>query len=773
MVHLAKNEPAPDDRKGKKSDEDLSERLSAFVAKLEEEADRRVKRRKPVEARWLEDLRQYHGVWDRKTSTLLKKEKDSSAFINLTRPKTDAMIARKWDLLFPTDDRNWGISPTPVPELAKEQEEAQTVLDDARDTQADAEAKLRAALDEGGEGEEAEAAIAKLGEQAAQAEGIADKMQKAFDDLHEELTVAKDKADLMQREIEDHLVECQYPVHARALIEDAYKIGTGILKGPVLSDKVKPRYRQSEKNKNVFELVQEPEGKPGAVRVDPWTFFPDPDCVKAEDSDLFFERHVMTKGEMRRMAKEQGINRDALLKVVKAGPSQSLKGSYLVDLQGLTQNGQTGSSQDKRFFVWEVTGAIEKEDMELLADAFEGKNKRAGELKKVLEEMDELDEINAKIWYCEGEVLRFALHPLDSGEPIYSVFAPIPDEGSCWGFGIPYIMAANQAILNGANRMMMKNAAISLGPQFLIYKKALRPQDGVWEIVANKIWTVDPAELNPGDRPFSTFDIDSRQSELANIMTMARQAIDEETSMPQIAQGEQGSGVTKTAQGMALLMNSANVTFRRGVKIFDDDITTPLIRRFYHWLMQFSDKEEIKGDYNVEARGSSVLLVREMQSQNLIMIADRFGEHPSFKHRINHDALLKHIFRALMIPAEEITFSDRQIRDRAEKAQQAPDPAVQMAAQELAIREKELAIKEREIEMSVEIANMEADTRRYVADRNFEATMHKVAEALNMKRDDIDAKMGTEEAKARSSERRMAVEAAIATKTGKHAGGSI
>jgi hypothetical protein len=44
--------------------------------------------------------------------------------------------------------------------------------------------------------------------------------------------------------------------------------------------------------------------------------------------------------------------------------------------------------------------------------------------------------------------------------------------------------------------------------------------------------------------------------------------------------------------------------------------------------MQFNPKEEIKGDMQVEARGTSALLVRELQSANLMAIAERWSSHP-------------------------------------------------------------------------------------------------------------------------------------------------
>jgi hypothetical protein len=84
-----------------------------------------------VERRWIEDLDQYVG---RDAATRSAEMMDtvaaggpvktqqaqvqrSTVFVNITRPKTLAAESRLANMLFPTDDRNWGIKPTPDPTL--------------------------------------------------------------------------------------------------------------------------------------------------------------------------------------------------------------------------------------------------------------------------------------------------------------------------------------------------------------------------------------------------------------------------------------------------------------------------------------------------------------------------------------------------------------------------------------------------------------------------------------------------------------------------------
>jgi hypothetical protein len=233
--------------------------------------------------------------------------------------------------------------------------------------------------------------------------------------------------------------------------------------------------------------------------------------------------------------------------------------------------------------------------------------------------------VSAKIWFCDTEILSVSLHPLDSQEQVYSVFTLQKDPASPFGYGVPWLIRDHQSILNTAWRMMMDNAKVSLGPQIEIDKSRVAPEDNNYKMEAMKIWVTTAGLSNTTQPAIKTYDIPMHQEMYAAIIAMVLETVDEVIGMPRIAQGETGSMPQQTASGMAILMNSANVTFRRIIKNYDDDVIVPTIRRFYHWNMQFHDDETIKGDFEVDARGSSVLLVREMQAEQ----PDHAQQHPS------------------------------------------------------------------------------------------------------------------------------------------------
>jgi hypothetical protein len=737
--------------------EALSEKLSSFVGILEAEAKRRVDKRNITEMRWLHDLQQYHGIYSQEILQQLEKAALSQVFINLTAPKTDTLVARLFDLLFPTDDRNYSVGPTPVPELTEEAAAAAANVDTLK---ADADEFARQAQEAMAAGNTEQAA--QLEAQMREVEAEEANARAAHDKLQAIINEANRRAELMELEIEDQLVQCGAAKEARKMIENGCKIGMGVLKGPVMAGQGKKRWVKGEDGTRVLEFVQ---GKnPACHSVDPWSFFPDPDYTDVSKGRGCYERHLKTRDGLRRMAMERpDFDKDALREILRQAPDDSTP-NYLIQLQNINANND--GDLKPTYHLWEYTGPIENEDMELLLQAFAPEGTTPAEL-------DVLTSYHAKVWFCQGKVLSFALHPLDSNECIYSVFTVRPDEASPFGYGIPWIIRNPQSVLNAAFRMMMDNSALSTGPQIVVTSDIVEPQDGSWQLSPRKIWKRDSTKSTSGIPAFEAFSIQSNQNELANIIALSQQLTDDISGLPAIAQGEQGTGVTKTAQGMALLMNSANVIFRRMVRIYDDDVTVPMIRRFYDWNMQFSDKEEIKGDYEVNARGSGVLLVREMQAQNLLMIAQIFGDHPTYGPMIRHAGLLRAIFKAHMIPADEVIKSEAEYkREQQEQAnQQDPASAAAMAMAEAKMAEVE--VKREEVQARTAASEMEWAARKDIAEIQYQAGMERVAMNLNISREELEFRMKQAQMERDMKERALAAEIAIARESGQSAGGSV
>ncbi len=633
----------------------VAERLQIFASRLSRLCSDQVAKKNQIEQRWLDDLRQYHGEYAADESAKLARQKGSEVFVNITRNKTNAAEARLQDMLFPTDDRNFGLYATPVPELDY------------------------------------------LSKQQPEAPDEAEPIQQARDIK----SAANESALAMQEVIDDQLLESRYHIKARDIIHDACQLGTAVIKGPIIIGRTKKRWDVMPDGMSVLQIVEALE--PTVERVDPWDFFPDMSAKSVDEAEFVFERRRLSKKQLRDMANLPGVLVSQLREIVKLGAKNThIAKDFTDDIRNITGINTVG--EGNKYEIWEYHGPISKTE---LMDAMSMADEQLTEY-----EEDELDdEVEATVFFAGDRVIKVSINPMDSDERPFSVFNWEKDESSVFGFGVPCLMRSAQKVINASWRMMMDNAGLSVADQLVINKELLYPADGSWDMTPKKIWYLRD-KTRSVQEAFSSFSTPSHQVELANIFGMARQLADEETNLPLIAQGEMGPHTTKTSSGMAMLMNSSNIVLRKAVKNWDDDITRPLITRFYDWNMQFNEKAEIKGDFSIEARGSGALLVREKQQENLMIYSNLSMSIPEFAKRRDWGELDREIAKSLEVPYDQITLDDDEIAEmeamQMELASMQVDPAEQKMQLDMQLRQVDLQIKQQRLQLDAQKAQADA-----------------------------------------------------------------
>ena len=663
-----------------------------------------------IEQRWLDDLRHYNGVYDKDTQAKLDdNKKGSRIFVNLTRSKCNTAESKWSDLVLPTDDRNWGIKPTPVPSLveALTNEKVLQLVDGTTPTDPDT------------------------------GEVYTEK------DLAEETMKAATKAaKLMEDEINDQLTEAGYNGVCRDVIHNAVVMGTGIIKGPMVEHRAKKAWVKQEVKQdgsdqvkqdgsNQWVLSTHEEYKPTAGDVDPWNFFPDMAATRWEDCEFTFERHMMIKKDLIKLAKQPGFLTAQVARVLLTEPSVSSGAnlSYLNELREI--NGITQIQFDNRYEVLEYHGPIKKED--LIACGCKGINME-----------DTLEEYEGLVWICNGIVMKVGLNHMDTDELPYNLLCWEKDDTNVFGFGVPYRMRSPQKVMNASWRMVLDNAALSTGPQILINKSLVEPADGVWELSPRKIWWLTSKDPKfRADFAMQTFNIDSHQVELTAIFEMAHRLADEETSVPQMQMGNQPGdtqqpAMLKTLGGTALWMSANNIMMRRAGKSFDDDITSPFITRFYDWNMQFNQKAEIKGDYSVDARGTSVLLVREMQARNIMEFINAALSLPGGPEELITRGVLKNMAKGMQVAVDDVMRSDTASELAIQEAKDNPpmDPIMQeiQAKKELKQMEIDGNMQRFQMESQVKMTLLEGERQIALISREVELTKLAATGQVNLEK---------------------------------------
>jgi len=697
-----------------RAEKELADRLVGLGHSLHNNVMERVNKRRILEDRWLRNTRQLNGIYDPETQTRLDASKGSKVFVNITRKMANTAESRLLDIIFPTDDRNWAIQPTPIPYLAK------MVGDETPVSHED-------------------------GQQFVTDKGVqVEKRDLAAGQIEE----ARERADAMQDEIDDQLNEAGYNAHCRDIVKQAVRLGTGVLKGPVVHNKTRKNWveQKDEEGNSVHIMQTSQELRPGAEFVDVWDFFPDMSARTIEESVGVFQRHQMSKKELIKLATQGGLGfmKDQIAQVLQTDTELLNTSSHLEELRNMA--GVTGVKNNK-YEVWEYHGPITKD--ELRACGCE------------VDDDEMLDEAEGVVWFTEKHVIKAVINPSDTEEVPYSVFCWEEDDTSIFGFGIPQMMEDSQRVMNGTWRMVMDNGALSAGPQIVVDDNVVAPADGSWTLTGRKVWKkLDPnASLRDA---FGVFNIDGHTNELLALFQFARGLADEETAIPQIAQGEQGDA-SDTYNGMRILMNSANTMMRRVVKNWDDNITRTHIKRMYDWNMQFNANNDLKGDYDVDARGASSLLVKEEQARNLMNLMN-MASSPLLEPLTNTAELYRKVVSSMQLETKDIVKSDEEIKSLTEQQQQMQEQMIQAQTQQQADKGDPLAMKKLELMhmkaqadselkfMAIEAKKEEIQLKRESMMVVREVDLAKLATDQNMKISDLKTKLGIKQLDVRSKD---------------------
>nr|DAJ38433.1 MAG TPA: Portal protein [Caudoviricetes sp.] len=681
----------------------LLEAITNFGSELKAKLLEQIKQRQPVVERWVKDMYQYRNQYS--TSTTTGKSK---VFVGYTRAKTDAWTAQMTDMLFPSDDKNYSISPTPMPSIAN---------------------------------------------MAKQNDNGNPQMAAQIDNARAIMQQAKERAEAMEKLIDDQLLECDYAAEARLCLHYAAVLGTGILRAPIVDVVESKVWSEDAMGQWNGEIIT--KTIPAARLVLPWDFVPDMTASTIKDCQFVFERSYVTKKQLQALAKNPYYLKDNVLELCELDGSDTKTASS--DMDGYvdtlrTLSGLETQSKDNRYELWTYHGGIP-------LSVLESANSQLGEGNKLNIPTDEESkaanlEIDGVIVMAgNGKILSVNLNPLDSAEYPYSIYTCEPDVCCVFGFGIPYLCRDAQEILNTAWRGMIDNGVLGIGPQAVVNSSVLSPVDGNWELSPYKLWrTNDRSTANAqfeAQRAFGIFDIGSRQAELANIIQLSKSFMDEESGLPMIAQGEQGQ-VTPTLGGMSMLMNAANAVRRRQVKEWDDAVTKPLIRRFYEYNMAMSDDPNIKGDMQIVARGTSALLVKETQTAQIIDIFQKFGQHPQLMYAFDWYDGAKTLMQSMsmgtqtmLIPRDEYEQKLQEIQES--QASQPQDPEILKVQMQMQIAQQkqqhEMQLEQMKIQSQIQIEQMKVQ----IKEKELEIKMLEVqmTQQSQQARLDLDEKLST------------------------------
>lgn len=597
-----------------------------LVEKRTEAVDYR--RNSGVEEIWREDEEMYEGIDGTNRGELMEKgqtlgspatysqlrppiDTRSTAFINITRPYVDAAAARVADMLLPTDELPFDVRPTPKSDM---QFLMETVGRDA-------------------------------GFQRTQL-GIA--MAKEQEEGEQE----KERAKAAYDQIRDWLVEDQWHGKGRQAIEDAARTGVGILKGPFpVSRRLSPHMR-AVVEQLPSELRLQLLYRPGSSVTSCWNLYPSPDCGEnIQDGSYVWERIPMSQKKLRKLADDESYFEDQISACLEEGPK---------DTDGKLKDPSGRNKTKKGYDVWLMSGMIPISAFGLL-----------GEDASYEASSDSETHIMAQAFVCNERVIKVLQLPTDSQEFPYDVLVWQKVKDSWVGRGVARHINTPQRGLNAAARNMLDNAALSAGPQIVYWDGILEPQNGRFELRPRKLWKVKKTfsfeSLSQVQNAITTINIPSMQAELMSIIEFFLKMAEQSTGISLLLQGLSSSS-EETVGGLQLKTNAASNVLRRLARLFDDSITEPHVTRYYEWIKIYGP-DAAKGDVQVDARGSSTLVERDLQTQALQQLLP-MSKDPEYG--VSPKKLMKQLLLGQRFDYETLAM-DEEERQRIEQSMQQPD----------------------------------------------------------------------------------------------------
>ena len=714
-----------------------------------------------IEQIWTEDREYYDGIDDHnreykilKPSTSdgrvikqkpSKKTSRSTIFLNITKRYVNAAAAHVADKLFRSDVSNYGIKPTPKPSLVGMSEDMSPATDEM------GQPMMSPVMDEQGN---PSMQMQMFGGQPMmdQASGepvmLPEQRQMTKSDLaKQQMDKAKDAAEKAKNQIDDWLTESSINGQSRQIVVDGAMIGTGVLKGPC-PEMVKSHAVLQDENGHRMEI--EEKLIPKSRRISAWNLYPDPSCgTDIHRGKYIFEDDEINSRLLMQLRDDESYIASAIDRVLDEGPKHAITGTsrrsktwikgnneiyqiwyyhgYLTK-EDLEACGYDFEDQEQEEVQEESTGLMEysADDAEFTDDSGDAENQVTQEIEQPYK-ADQKEETKTRdSWPCvvvmvNDTIIKATISPFDSGRFPYNVFRWEYRDDHWAGCGVARQMRTSQDGVNAGVRMLHDNAGVSSAPILIIDRSKIIPADGVWAVGPHKVYyTADDSGVDDIRKAFTWVIAPSMQQEMMGIITFWMNMAEEETGLPMILQGQQADG-DHTLGEAQLLNNNGSAMLRRVTNIYDDDVTKPHIGAYYEWLMIHGDDNEAKGDFTIEALGSSVLIERDANSQLLMQM---LGAALNPAYEVDPVLVFKEFVMSQRFDYEKIKLSDEKKKELASRP--APeDPRIVTA------------------KMTAESKNAELNSKMAMqqADQAFEAQQAELNRALEQYHKNVEAQI--------------------------------
>jgi len=193
--------------------------------------------------------------------------------------------------------------------------------------------------------------------------------------------------------------------------------------------------------------------------------------------------------------------------------------------------------------------------------------------------------------------------------------------GSPYGFGIGEDMLDLHEMTDSAYRLYIDNKALVGNPPVAVDDTMITEgyEDSI-EMEMGAIWHM---KGDPG-KAMKAVQIPDVSASLKDLIETLENLGDEKSGINRYTSGDPSQSLNQTARGISILTSRADLSIRGALKNFDRNHVRPIVTAIYHWVREHRNLP-IETDYDVVAAGSSSVMAREQQVQQLTQYASIFA----------------------------------------------------------------------------------------------------------------------------------------------------
>ena len=576
--------------------------------------------RTQLELQWLRNLRQYKAIYDPDVNIPAGM---SRVYPKDTHTKIVGWTAKMMEMMFPAQEKNWSLTPTPFPNISET--DLSNIISTLEAQQQTITAQPPAE-----------------GEAPAEYQPPTSAMiEKAIQEF------AQQRSERMAQECDDQLADAStdYPELCKRTIRRGGIYGFGVVEGPQIKFQMERVFEPDASGK--FVAISRDTPRPYYTVLKAWDVYPDLSAQRWDEQEGLFTRRAMSRHTLRELAKDKYFFGDVITDYLKEHTTGNYKArSFEAELNAIKVTDQTTATTDvRRFEVIRWFGFIAATDLK--------------EIGVDVPATAEGKDILSDVWMLGETIIKADMAPFgDKVSDMFHAFIPEEDEdGPLTGTAKVEVLRDSQLKICAIDRAIMDNMADSASSIKEVNDDLIDSSKRVGKICGGM--TIHrQGDGNEANYPaIRVYEIPNHTQPLLALRDNFVRVFDTESHLQSWTMGDaQPLGEAfRTSNNMSMMKSGGDMVTKDDVRSFDRFVKS-LIGSLVRWNMELNPKTDIKGDFQVQPKGNLSLVAKEVRGAALDQLVGTLT--PRDLARVNTDKLLKDRFTSRDLPADYILPKD-------------------------------------------------------------------------------------------------------------------